>query len=457
MGIPWDRLNFFDWMNWGRDYCPWLIVGKGPSFAPERVADFGFPFNVVGMNHVAREIPVYFSHIADYDIVDAYGEVIKRNAKFLIMPWNPYYKAQPTVETLETLSEKIPALKRMAKEERVLWYDTAGSRLQRGRGKYPTIRHRRYTTAGVVNLLAQAGVKTIRTLGIDGGITYANAFKDLEQTTLLANGELSFDKQFEDVAGVLFKTGVDFAPLGCDSPIRVYIGASRREALPAKVLEFSIRRRASITTEVVQMYEAAPPVRLPKRPENRPRTAFSFQRFQAPALAGYKGRAIYLDSDMLALQDFRWLWTAPMCGADALTVEQPYGVPHGNRPGVRSAMMLLDCNKVRWDIDLIVDALDAGETTYRDLLELRGIVDIKQQPLDRAWNSLEYHHPGKTAILHYTDLGTQPWAVEGNPLEHLWLDELRAAIEAGFITREFVEKEIEAGHVRPMLKEALCD
>ena len=56
------------------------------------------------------------------------------------------------------------------------------------------------------------------------------------------------------------------------------------------------------------LHEATIPIPTPATPANRPRTPFSFQRFLIPELCGFKGRGIYVDSDMQVFEDIRGLW-----------------------------------------------------------------------------------------------------------------------------------------------------
>src|SRR4029450_4845875 len=68
-----------------------------------------------------------------------------------------------------------------------------------------------------------------------------------------------------------------------------------------------------------------------------------------------------------------------------------------------------------------------------------------------AWNSLERYEEGTTALLHYTDMPTQPWVCAGHPLGHLWVRDLLEAVEEGFIAREEVEEHVKRGWARPTL------
>ena len=67
------------------------------------------------------------------------------------------------------------------------------------------------------------------------------------------------------------------------------------------------------------------------------------------------------------------------------------------------------------------------------------------------WNSLDIYERGVTGLIHFTNMNTQPWLVAGHPHGVIWLDHLSEAIEEGFISREEVEAEVEAGNVRPSL------
>jgi len=65
--------------------------------------------------------------------------------------------------------------------------------------------------------------------------------------------------------------------------------------------------------------------------------------------------------------------------------------------------------------------------------------------------SLEQFSARQTALLHFTDMNTQPWVPKENPLGYLWTGDLIEAIDAGAVSIDFVKQEIAAGHVRPSL------
>ncbi|MBM4264570.1 MAG: hypothetical protein FJ145_24490 [Deltaproteobacteria bacterium] len=74
------------------------------------------------------------------------------------------------------------------------------------------------------------------------------------------------------------------------------------------------------------------PVPLPKDRENQPRTGFSFSRFLIPSLCQYRGKAIYLDADMLVFDDIAKLWDYPLASAKANRNRQRHWTRHSSRP-----------------------------------------------------------------------------------------------------------------------------
>jgi hypothetical protein len=287
-----------------------------------------------------------------------------------------------------------------------------------------------FSAEAALGLLVGAGVQTVRSLGVDGGTTYAADFADLSETTRLANTQPSFDKQFARFADILHGSKTDFAPLNLQHPVRVFVGSERGQALATKVLAWSIRRHASMSVEVT----------------NASKTPFSFQRFVIPQICGHAGRAIYVDSDMLVFKDIREMWQSDMGKAQLLSV-QPRP---GSRRQPQQSVLLLDCGRLDWDVTDIVARIDRGEFDYQQLIST---VTVANDPPVRAigdeWNSLQHYQRGKTALLHYTDMPTQPWVSHRNPLGYLWFEALFAAIDDGYITVSEIADSVRDCHIRP--------
>lgn len=423
---------------------PWLMLGKGPTFDKVHQVDFDQYF-VCTLNHVIREVPADLAHIIDLDVVQDCADAIYRNAKTLVMPFYPHVNYGPSAKSIKAYIGEIPVLRKLASEGRLVWYNLATSKKKEGDS--PTVAVKFFSAEAALNLLATVGVKVVRSLGIDGGTNYSNNFTDLSETTRLANGHESFDKQFTGIARTIRTTGIFYAPLHIQAPVRVFVGSDAVQLAGVKVLEYSIKKFASLSVDVQIIDDRDVPV--PKDPANRSRTGFSFSRFHIPRLCGYRGRAIYVDADMQVFTDIRKLWTWDFDGADVLYAEN-------NKDGARIpqfSAMLLNCANLDWDVHKIVEGLDNGLFDYKQLMQQLCILpaDRRRPALPFEWNSLEHYEAGKTCLIHYTDMPTQPWVSHRNPNGQLWYACCREAIDEGFLSRDFLYEEVEKGNVSPEL------
>jgi lipopolysaccharide biosynthesis glycosyltransferase len=242
-------------------------------------------------------------------------------------------------------------------------------------------------------------------------------------------------------------------------PVRVFVGADRSQLVAVKVLEHSIKRHTQLPVEVRPMVDL--PVRVPHDPLNWQRTGFSFSRFCIPELAGYHGKALYLDADMLVFKDIASLWNLPFEGAKVIIQEElPEAHQQTNKkPGApakrvkQCAVMLLDCDHLTWKIDDIINGFDQGKYDYEKLMYDLCILEESavKYAVPFHWNSMEYYEPQQTALIHYTDMATQPWVYAQNPYGHLWLAEVRLMLKEGVLKRSQLKTEIALGHFRPSL------
>lgn len=450
--------SFFEW--WAESGVtpdePWLLFGKGPSFAKRRDYDLS-RFRTFGLNHVCREQHVSVAHAIDFDVVHDCADVLERQCDVLVMPWVPHTKNEGAIipilqvptrlspRNLGELAAEHPVLRRLDEAGRLLYYNLSTNPKPHGSSSIVNVRY--FSAEAALNLLATAGARRVRSLGIDGGAAYSQDFADLRDKTLLANQRTSFDRQFQELARTIMTTGIDYAPLDIESPVRVYVATQEAQMLSVKVLEYSIRKHASLTVEVHPMHLGGITVPMPKDQKNRPRTPFSFQRFLIPELAGHTGRAIYLDSDMQVFRDIREVWTLPFQGASLLAAREPGST--GRKP--QFSVMLLDCAALPWRIDDIVAQLDRGELNYEDLMYHMKVAPSIRADIDPHWNSLERYEEGVTGLLHYTDMGTQPWVYTKHPFGYLWVRDLIEAIDRGAIPKAMVEEHVSKGFVRPSL------
>lgn len=422
----------------------WLVLGKGPSYASFDKTYLSKYFTC-SLNHVVREHSVDLAHAIDIDVVRQCGEAIARNARFLILPYHPHEHCVASERTIHHFVQEIPVLQSLKDQGRLVWYNLATAKKQVGTS--PMIEAWNFSAEAAIDILATCGARTIRSLGIDGGDQYASCFDDLRATTLLVNMQTSFDSQFLQIAKIIRQKGIFYAPLHKEAPIRVFVGTDKTQRLAARVLEYSIKKYASMSVDVQFMCDI--PVPLPKDHENRPRTGFSFARFLIPSLCQYNGKAIYLDADMLVFDDIAKLWDYPLNDADVLCAEQPT-----EKGRVRqTSVLLLNCSNLHWNIAEIVRGLDDKKFGYAALMQDMCIVPPQRisSSLPYAWNSLEHYEANRTQLLHYTDMPTQPWVCFDNRHGELWYQTLAEALADGFISSEEFLNEIRLGHVHPKL------
>jgi lipopolysaccharide biosynthesis glycosyltransferase len=169
-------------------------------------------------------------------------------------------------------------------------------------------------------------------------------------------------------------------------------------------------------------------------------TEFSNYRFIIPELCKYAGRAIYVDSDMLALGDINELFNAPMNGHAMLAKRDAYGGSSEPRWGL--SVTLFDCEKCRFDLDAYVDEIHRGAYTMTDLHQMTGkflaLHPFSLGEIDPAWNVFDYYDD-KTKLIHYTNLLSQPWKFPGHRFEGLWRKYFDEARQAGIVSERDVE------------------
>ena len=419
--------HVFDWFRRQRELeRPWLILGKGPSFALRDRYDLG-AYHLLSLNHAVREQPVLLAHMIDLDVVDACGEGLLGQAAYVVLPWYPHVKNAPGTRSLDELRASHPLLRRLASEGRLLWYDLSTAPRRHGPG--PVVQATYFSAEAAVSLLALAGVRRVRSLGVDGGAGYSMDFEDLTRRTLLANGHPEFDLQFRGIARTILRTAVDFAPLDHPSPIVACIASDESSALPDRVLEFSVRQHTSMSVRVQRVGAKDELQAMPS------------------GGAGPNGlvRAIVLRSGALVLDDLRKLWTIPWV-REALEV--PADGP-GATTRVRPAVSVATAAEMHRLGCLARAAMEYAPLTADSTHHGAGVTTYASLPA--SWNRQDRFEEGATSLLLYATPELRPWVSRAHPYGHLWVAALLEAVQAGFVTRELIRDEVRRGYVRPSL------
>jgi hypothetical protein len=90
--------------------------------------------------------------------------------------------------------------------------------------------------------------------------------------------------------------------------IHVFIGYDPREAVACSVLAYSIQARASRPVAIAPLMLSQLRSVLTRERHPLQSTDFSFSRFLTPYLSGYAGWSVFMDCDMLMLDDVANLW-----------------------------------------------------------------------------------------------------------------------------------------------------
>ena len=241
---------------------------------------------------------------------------------------------------------------------------------------------------------------------------------------------------------------------------QVFIGSGELSRLERKVLTHSLRRNTAREVDIwvlngthnsIERNDEQPfPAPMSLALKYRNYTEFSLYRYLIPELCNYHGRAIYLDSDMICLSDIGELFDTPMNAADFLATrhydEQEWG----------TSVMLIDCERCRFDLNRIYDEIDSGHYTYPDFSRMSPRFlehhPYKIGPLDPNWNVFD-RYDRNTKLIHYTNLLTQPWRRTGHPYGRLWFQYLDEAVEAGIVTEEDFHLGIMRGAARPSVRD----
>jgi hypothetical protein len=263
---------------------PWLVIGSDPSFAAYD-ASLSQSHDVFALDMAMRGLRASVGHALDLAALEQVPPRELSGIEYLCVPW-----------TLRALAS--PLAKSYAERGRLLAYNL-------GKADNPALPLVEASSGpGIaVRLLAQSGARVIRTLGIDSDV---EGFELRELATTL--------NLYDVLCG----------PLDWELPARVLVSCEPRHQLACRVLEFALRRHASISVQVERLHEA-----LERRGIAAPE---SLERLAIPELRGNRGRAIWLHAATLVTRDIRELWGMEIAGEE--------------RPG--AAIALIDCESGKY-------------------------------------------------------------------------------------------------------------
>jgi Glycosyl transferase family 8 len=242
-----------------------------------------------------------------------------------------------------------------------------------------------------------------------------------------------------------------------ETGIKVFIGSGEASLVERKVAIYSLRKHTRRNLDIhvcngthnaIELNDEEPvlaPMSL--RVKYRNITEFSLYRFLIPELCGYSGKAIYIDSDTVCLSDIGQLFDTTLDGNDFLAKPDAY---HGEQLWGLS-VMLIDCERCRFDLEQTIDEIDAGLYSLSDFSCMSPRFLAKHAytigRLDPAWNVFD-HFDNETKLIHYTNLDTQPWKYPNHPYGELWFKYFEEALTEGYVTTQDLELSMIRSYVR---------
>lgn len=183
----------------------WALIGKGPS-CDRRPPTCEMP--TLGLNHVCRFAECDLTHFTDLDAYLECADVLAQQHESVVLPWFPHVRNKPGKKSISELVSEISSLERLHMQGRLFTYNSTLAKKRKESLSTHTVRY--FSAVVGLHILAYHGIKTVLTLGIDGGTKYASMF---DQKTLLSNGRPSFDVQFGEMKKIADKFGVTVTPM----------------------------------------------------------------------------------------------------------------------------------------------------------------------------------------------------------------------------------------------------
>lgn len=196
--------------------------------------------------------------------------------------------------------------------------------------------------------------------------------------------------------------------------IKIFIGYDPNEEVAYHVLSASIMRRASKPVSIIPISLSSIKSIFNRERNPLQSTEFSFSRFLAPYLANYEGWSIFMDCDMLVVDDIAKLWElrddkyALMCVHHNHVPDEDSKFLNQTQTKYErknwSSVMLMNNAKCKALTPIYVET-----ATGLDLHRFRWIEDDLIGEIPHRWNHLVDYDPklpiNEISNLHYTEGG----------------------------------------------------
>jgi hypothetical protein len=257
-------------------------------------------------------------------------------------------------------------------------------------------------------------------------------------------------------------------------PLKIFIGTSNANRVEQQVLIRSIKRHTTIPfeiyylngdTSVISGPSGDVEVRVPTTLKTQYVTRFTAMRFQVPAVCGYRGLSLYVDSDQLLFTDVAALVKSMPASISfgAVRVSDAWSArrfkklvldqvaPQDRRSEYYLASVwLMNNDRCRFDLESIGQAVASGRVTYNDLIwlgpQFREAFGLTAHAISPSWNCLDELRPDSN-LLHFTDLSMQPWRHPHNPNSRVWLEQFVATVREGGLSEQELRDQHNVGRL----------
>ena len=212
--------------------------------------------------------------------------------------------------------------------------------------------------------------------------------------------------------------------------INIFIGYDSKEKVAFNVLSYSILKNSTKPVSITPIYLENIKDDFVRERNNLSSTEFSFSRFIIPHLMNYQGWALFMDCDMLMVEDIAKLWrlrddkyAVQVCKHDYVPKSQTKFLNQVQTVYPKknwSSFMLMNCKKCSTLTPDYVNKASGLELHQFKWLESENL--IGEVPLEWNWLADEYDYKKDVNNIHYTEGGPYFEAYKNCDYADWWFD-----------------------------------
>ena len=210
--------------------------------------------------------------------------------------------------------------------------------------------------------------------------------------------------------------------------INIFIGYDSKEKVAFNVLSYSILKNSTKPVSITPIYLENIKDDFVRERNSLSSTEFSFSRFIIPHLMNYQGWALFMDCDMLMIDDIAKLWrlrddkyAVQVCKHDYVPKSQTKFLNQVQTVYPKknwSSFMLMNCKKCSTLTPDYVNKASGLELHQFKWLEDESL--IGELPLEWNWLADEYEHKNSISNIHFTEGGPYFSAYTNCDYADLW-------------------------------------